>query len=91
LSFTTVKVVDANGNLCPDAQHLVKYSVKGNGWYRAGANGDPTSLELFHKPQMKVFNGMMTAIVQSTETAGDITLTATAKGLKSAKITINAE
>ncbi|MBQ6612843.1 MAG: DUF4982 domain-containing protein [Alistipes sp.] len=91
LSFITVKVVDANGNLCPDAQHLVKYSVKGNGWYRAGANGDPTSLELFHKPQMKVFNGMMTAIVQSTETAGDITLTATAKGLKSAKITIKAE
>ena len=91
LSFITVKVVDAEGNLCPDAQHLVKFSVKGNGWYRAGANGDPTSLELFHKPQMKVFNGMMTAIVQSTEQAGDITLTATAKGLKSAKITINAE
>ena len=91
ISFITVKVVDAEGNLCPDAQHLVKFSVKGNGWYRAGANGDPTSLELFHKPQMKVFNGMMTAIVQSTEQAGDITLTATAKGLKSAKITINAE
>jgi beta-galactosidase len=91
LSFIIVKVVDAEGNLCPDAQHLVKFSVKGNGWYRAGANGDPTSLELFHKPQMKVFNGMMTAIVQSTEQAGDITLTATAKGLKSAKITINAE
>lgn len=91
LSFITVKVVDANGNLCPNAQHLVKYSVKGKGWYRAGANGDPTSLELFHKPQMKVFNGMMTAIVQSTEQAGDIVLTATAKGLKSAKITIKAE
>ncbi len=91
LSFITVKVVDANGNLCPNAQHLVKYSVKGKGWYRAGANGDPTSLELFHKPQMKVFNGMMTAIVQSTEQAGDIALTATAKGLKSAKITIKAE
>ena len=91
LAFVTVKVVDKNGNLCPDAQHLVKYSVKGEGWYRAGANGDPTSLELFHLPQMKVFNGMMTAIVQSNEKAGEITLTATAKGLKSAKITIKTE
>ncbi len=88
LAFVTVKVVDKDGNLCPNAQHLIKYSVKGNGWYRAGANGDPTSLEMFHLPQMKVFNGMMTAIVQSTDEAGEITLTATAKGLKSAKIVI---
>lgn len=91
LSFITVKVVDKDGNLCPNAQHLVKYSVKGAGSYRAGANGDPTSLELFHKPQMKLFNGMMTAIVQSSEKAGEITLTATAKGLKSAKIVVKTE
>ena len=91
LAFITVKVVDKDGNLCPNAQHLVKYSVKGEGRYRAGANGDPTSLELFHLPQMKVFNGMMTAIVESSEKAGTITLTATAKGLKPAKITIKTE
>ena len=91
LSFVTVKVVDKDGNLCPNAQHLIKYSVKGVGSYRAGANGDPTSLELFHKPQMKVFNGMMTAIVQSSEKAGQITLTATGKGLQSSKIVIKTE
>ena len=37
---------------------------------------------------MKLFSGMMTAIVQSNDKAGEITLTATAKGLKSAKIVI---
>ncbi len=88
LSFITVRVVDKDGNLCPDAQHLIKYSVKGAGTYRAGANGDPTSLELFHVPQMKVFNGMMTAIVQSTDKPGEITLTATGKGLKAGKIVV---
>ena len=31
LSFVTVRVVDKEGNLCPDAQHLIKYSVKGAG------------------------------------------------------------
>ena len=89
LSFITVKVVDKDGNLCPDAQHSIKYSVKGTGYYRAGANGDPVNLELFHKPQMKVFYGMMTAIVQNNGEEGKITLTASGKGLKSAKIVID--
>lgn len=91
LSFVTVKVVDKDGNLCPNADNLIKYSVKGEGFYRAGANGNPVSLELFHEPQMKTFSGMMTAIVQSNDTAGEITLTATSKGLKSAKIVIKTE
>jgi beta-galactosidase len=88
LAFVTVRVVDKDGNLCPNADNLIRYSVKGAGSYRAGANGDPTSLELFHVPQMHVFSGMMTAIVQSSETPGTITLTATAKGLKSATISV---
>jgi beta-galactosidase len=88
LAFVTVKVVDKEGRLCPDAQHLVKYAVKGKGTYRAGANGDPICLEQFHLPQMHVFNGMMTAIVQTTDEAGEIILTASAKGLKSGKVTL---
>ena len=81
LAFVTVSVVDKDGNLCPMADNKISYSVKGAGKYRAGANGDPTSLELFHEPRMRVFSGMMTAIVESSEKAGTITLTATAKGL----------
>ena len=91
LAFVTVSVVDKDGNLCPMADNKISYSVKGAGKYRAGANGDPTSLELFHEPRMRVFSGMMTAIVESSEKAGTITLTATAKGLKSASITIKTE
>ena len=88
LSFVTVKVVDKNGNLCPVADNQISFKVKGNGKYVAGANGDPTSLESFQKPTMKVFYGMMTAIVTSDETPGTITLEATAKGLKKGKVTI---
>lgn len=88
LSFVTVRVVDKDGNLCPNADHLIKYNVKGAGTYRAGASGSTTSLEQFHLPQMKVFSGMMTAIVQSTDKPGEITLTATGKGLKSGKLVI---
>ena len=91
LSFVTVRVVDKDGNLCPLADNEIKFKVKGKGWYRAGANGDPTSLESFQRPQMKVFNGMMTAIVSSTKEPGGITLEATAKGLKKASLTLTAE
>ena len=88
LSFVTVKVVDKEGNLCPIAANQIKFKVKGNGKYVAGANGDPTSLESFQEPTMKVFNGMMTAIIGSNEIPGTITLEATSKGLKKGSVTI---
>lgn len=91
LAFVTVSVTDKDGNPCPDAAHLVKFKVKGKGTYRAGANGDPTCTELFHLPQMHLFSGKMTAIVQATEEEGKITLEATAKGLKKARIEITAK
>ena len=73
------------------SETLSSYSVKGEGFYRAGANGNPVSMELFHAPKMQVFNGMMTAIVQTNGKPGDIILTASGKGLKAAKIVIKAE
>lgn len=88
LSFITVKVVDKKGNLCPLAANQISFKVKGNGNYVAGANGDPTSLESFQEPTMKVFNGMMTAIVSSNEIPGEIIVEATAKGLKKGTVTI---
>ena len=91
LAFVTVSVVDKDGNLCPAADNLIEFSVAGEGHYRAGANGNSVSLELFHEPRMKVFSGMMTAIVESNDTPGTITLTARSKGLKSAKIVIKSE
>ena len=91
LAFVTVSVVDKDGNLCPAADNLIEFSVAGEGHYRAGANGNSVSLELFHEPRMKVFSGMMTAIVESNDTPGTITLTARSKGLKIAKIVIKSE
>lgn len=82
LSFVTVRVVDKDGNLCPNASQEISFKVKGTGTYRAGANGDATSLESFQHPKMKVFNGMMTAVVSSTEQPGTIILEASGKGLK---------
>lgn len=91
LSFITVKVVDKDGNLCPDASHLVKFKVKGAGTYRAAANGNPICLNQFHLPEMPLFSGMLTAIVQSGENPGAITFEATAKGVKGATLKLESK
>lgn len=88
LAYVTLRIVDKDGNLCPNDGRLVSFKVKGAGKYRASANGDPTCLDLFHKPEMHAFGGMLTVIVQSGEKTGEIELRATAKGIKTGTIRI---
>lgn len=88
LAYVTVRVVDKEGNLCPTDGRRLNFRVKGAGSYRASANGDPTCLDLFHLPQMHAFNGMLTVIVQAGETAGNLELQVSAKGLKIARLVL---
>ena len=88
LAYVTVSVVDRNGTPCPDDSRLVRFRVDGAGTYRAAANGDPTSLDLFHLPQMHLFSGKCTAIVRAGDRPGTVTLTATAPGLRAARLAI---
>ena len=83
LHFVRVRVCDAEGNLCPNADHLIHFTTKGEGRFHAAANGDAANLDLFHLPKHHAFSGELTAIVR-----GSCTLTATAKGLQKAIITI---
>ncbi len=89
LCYVTVRAVDQDGNLCPTDNRLVEFKVNGAGTFKATANGDACSLDLFHLPKMHLFSGQCTAIIQSGRTAGTIKLTATAKGLKAASRTIS--
>ena len=91
LAYVTVKVVDKDGNLCPTDSRLIHFSVKGAGKFRAVANGDPTNLEQFHLPKMHAFHGMLTAIVQAGEIAGDLVLTAKASGVKTGTVHLQAK
>ena len=72
LSYVTATVVNKQGNPCPTASNRLSFEVKGNGKYRAACNGDATSLELFHEPAMKAFNGKLVVLVQSSTKKGDI-------------------
>ncbi|MET0393594.1 MAG: beta-galactosidase GalB [Chitinophagaceae bacterium] len=91
LSFITVKVTDKNGNIVPNADHLVRFSVSGPGFIAGTDNGSQTSLESFKSPQRKAFNGLCMALVQSAGRPGLITLHAAADGLQGASINISAK
>ena len=88
LSYINVSVVDKDGNLCTDASGSVRFQVSGKASFRAAANGDPTCLDLFHTPDMHLFGGQLTAIIQSGTKAGKAIFKASAEGLPESSITI---
>ena len=89
LAYVTVSAVDRDGNFCPLDDRLVKFNVSGAGTFKASANGDPTSLDPFHIPQMHLFNGKLTVIVCSSGEEGRLTLDVSAEGLETSSIALD--
>lgn len=88
LAYITVQVADKNGTIVPTDSRMVKFNVTGTGTFEATANGDPTCLLPFQNPEMKLFSGAATAIVRSASAPGTLNFTASAKGVKPAKLQI---
>ena len=88
MAFVTVKIVDKDGNLCPDADNLINVDVTGCGAFKGICNGDATSLEVFTKPSMKTFKGMLSVGVISAMQKGNLDVIVKSKGLKSATLSI---
>ena len=82
LCYLNVNIVDKNGNPVPVDNRLINVKVTGAGKFKAIANGDPTCLESFAEPQMHLFNGQLTILVQSDCTPGTIEVEVSAKGVK---------
>ena len=91
LCFVNVSLTDNEGNPVPSDNRLVKVKVSGAGSFKAIANGDPTCLEPFHEPQMHLFSGQLTILVQSGHTPGDITVEVSGKGVRKAILKLKAE
>lgn len=91
LSYITVKAVDKNGILIPDASNEIQFEVKGSGINAGVGNADVISHEPFQADQRKLFQGKALLIVCSRRQAGEITVTAKSKGLKSTKVILKVE
>ncbi len=88
LSYVKVEIVDREDRVCPNADNLVKFKIKGKGVIAGVGNGNPVSHEYFKASERKAFHGLCLVVVQSTDKAGDVRLQATSEGLKESVITI---
>lgn len=91
MMFVTARIVDKDGNLCPDADNLLNVKVSGAASFKGICNGDATSLEVFTRPSMHVFKGELMIGVISNGKQGDALVTVTSNGLKPATLVIKAK
>jgi len=84
----TVRAVDENGRFVPNAMDTVDFQIIGGGKIPGVGNGDNTCHEPDKAERRSLFNGLCQVIVQSGFEAGEITLSASARGMKSAELTI---
>lgn len=91
ISFVTVKILDKDGNLCPNATNLVKFDVQGAGKIAAVGNGNAATIAPFIADYREAFSGMAMLYVKAAKEAGDITVKATSEGLEATTIQLAAK
>ncbi|WP_370994084.1 beta-galactosidase GalB [Mucilaginibacter sp. RCC_168] len=90
LSFVTLKVLDKDGNLVPQANNNITFSISGPAEIVATDNGDPTDLVAFSSKVRKAFGGMALVIIRSrSKQTGKLILTAKAPNMKTARLVLS--
>ncbi|HTY64617.1 MAG TPA: beta-galactosidase GalB [Acidobacteriota bacterium] len=92
LSFITLKVADADGQVVPRSMSLIHFEVTGPGEIVATDNGDPTDMAAFPSKDRKAFSGLALVIARAKRgQSGPITIMAKSDGLAEAKTVITAK
>lgn len=86
LAMVQVEVVDKNGQRCPVDNSMIEFSLKGDATYLGGIAKGPNNFILSEKLPVEL--GVNRVLIRSGLKAGDISLTAKSKGLKTAKLTL---
>jgi beta-galactosidase len=89
LAYATVEVLDAAGNLVPDATVPVTFEISGGGELEATGTANPKDVRSFRQPLATTYHGKCLAIVRPAGSAGRITLSAKSKGLDPATLVLN--
>lgn len=92
LSYILVEAYDKEGNLCPLADNLIQFEIKGPGMVAAVENGNPQSLEPYVANYRKLFYGKAMLLIRSLESeSGSISVVAKSENLKMAKTMVVAK
>jgi beta-galactosidase len=88
LSYITAELLDAEGNLCHNADNLVYFTASGAGSVLAVGNGNPLSKEMYVGNQRRIYEGRAIVVVRTNGEKGEIVLTASAEGIQPVSTTI---
>jgi beta-galactosidase len=88
LAYVRMEMLDAEGNLVPWADHLVKLSLSGPGLLAGVGNGNPQSMHPFQAKEVPLFYGQAVAILRAGTEAGRLELQAEVKGLPTARVIV---
>jgi len=92
LSYVMAEIIDAEGNIVPDADDIVvNFEVTGNGEVAGVGSGNPRDMSSFQQPGKKAYQGICLAIIRPETTPGKISVRATADGLKESSLVITAK
>ena len=89
VALVDFEVVDAQGRRCPTDEGRVDFAITGPGVWRGGFNA--AKLDSTNNLYLDTECGINRVAIRSTQTPGEIILTATREGLQSATITIDAK
>ena len=86
--FVTVRVVDKEGNLCPNSDNLINFEIEGQGDIVAVGNGNAATTESFQSSKRKAFSGQCMVFIKSSKQPGYINLKARSEGLVEAQVQV---
>jgi len=89
VALVKVDVIDENGNIVPNANNPIHFTVTGNGKLLGIDNGNQQDDASFKLSDRNAFNGHAYAVVQANRKPGEIMLAVSADGLKPATVNIN--
>ena len=91
LAYVTVEVIDQDDCVVKWADPEVSFEVTGAGEIIAVGTANPMTEELYVGNKRKAWNGRLIAVIRSNGQAGEITLKASADGLRATEVRINAK
>ncbi len=88
LCFVTAEIADANGVLMAPSDASIQFAVNGAATIAGIGNADLTSFETYQANPHRVFQGRALVVLRATHAGGPITLSASAEGLREAKLSV---
>ncbi len=91
MEFITASILDAEGNLCPHANHRLTFKVEGAAEFIGTDAGDQREVEGFFHPDKKALAGMLVCGIRATKESGNVIVSCFGEGFEECKITLESK